>query len=341
MGLLHAYTNTQHGMALPKGGMVAAAEVSAWEGPRGYVFVTSDPYSIEVIPGLEEDRDNNRVMTMYVPGPSFRTNHIVVDLTPDDSVAEVWMVGPTAASFERITTAPCGGQPGSERYTAAELSEGHCLILDGFEGRLLDNAGAVLVEDPALSEGEIRLAPGGRWAVPVTGQRWRWRADELSGGLPVVTADGSVAYELKGYANLPGADFTAEGDTMFVVGSKRQVGEPTPSWSLDILDASTSDLLAEVEFATALRLIAVLVDPVRPYVYVGGVGPGGWGGDATIFLAIVERKDWSVVAVVPAAWTFGTGAGSLSFGGSSGRVHLLSYCGWDCGAMTEYVFDTK
>jgi len=343
-GVLAHYTSTEHGLALPGGGVLAAAEVDYWDGPRGYVFVNLEPWAIEVVPGLEEDRDNNRVMMMYVPGPSFRPNHVVVDLSPDDSVAEVWKVGPTAGSFEHVASAPCGGGSGSERYTAAELSEGHCLILDGWEGRLVDNTGTVLAEDRGLRKGEIRLAPNGRWAVPVTGKgRIDFNDFELSGAIPVIASNGSAAYELTGYVELPDADFTAEGDTLFVIGARSVPGKDAREWSLDVLDAGTGTPFAAVAFADGARLSAVLVDPVRPLVYVGG-HVGSHPNHTlyrTSFLAVLDRPTLNLIALVPAPEEASSFGGVLAFGGSSGRIHLLVSCGWDCGGLRDYAFDTK
>jgi hypothetical protein len=333
--LLHAYTNARNGLALPPRRMVAAAEVDYWQGPDGYVVVDLETYEREIIPGLERHAQNPRVVKMYVPGPSYRPNHMVVDFSAPDSIgAEVWYAGGSPRDFAPVATLPCGRRSADGDYTAAELGENRCLVLN-WRGQLLDAAGTVLADDPGLEYGEIRLAPGGRWAVPVTRLSASW-GSRLANPVPVIANDGSVAYTLADYVELPGVDFSSEGDTLFLVGAKRLPGTDTETWLLDVLDASSGASLAEIGFGTRVRLRAVLVDPARSLLYVAGVGP-----EDRVFLAVLDRNTWESIAIVPAVLSWATGDGPLVFGGSSGRIHFLSYCGGDCGGMHDYPFDTK
>ena len=84
------------------------------------------------------------------------------------------------------------------------------------------------------------------------------------------------------------------------------------------------------------------MDPVRPLVYVGGhVGCDHvhWR-NRTHFLAMFDRQTLGTVAVVPAPEPGTSFGGDLSFGGSSGRIHLLVTCGGDYGGLRDYAFDT-
>jgi len=307
----------------------------ASDSPYRYVIVDLESYDTHVVRGLERQAQDPRVVKMYVPGPSYRANHIVVDFSAPDSIgAEVWSAGSSARDFVPVDTLPCGRRSADGDYTAAELGENRCLVLT-WQGQLLDAAGAVLADDPALGSGEIRLAPGGRWAVPVTRLSASW-GPQLATPVPVIANDGSVAYTLTDYIELPGVDFSDGADTLFVVGAKHLPGTDTETWSLDVLDASSGASIAEIGFGTRVRLRAVLVDPVRPLLYVAGVGP-----EDRVFLAVLDRRTWESIAIVPAAESWATGDGALVFGGPSGQIHFLSYCGWDCGAMHDYTFDTK
>jgi hypothetical protein len=320
--------------------MLAKAEVDYWDGPYGYVIVDLESYEREVIPGLERQALDDRVHKMYVPGPSFREGHFVVDFSHPDSIgAEVWRAGPTAEDFEKVATLPCGQRQAELDYTAAEPAPGQCLILN-WQGQLRNAAGTLIVEDRALNDGEIRLAPGGRWAVPVT-RRGTGIGDQLESPIPVIGNDGSVAYTLGGYLEITDVGFSSGADTMFVVGAQSSPQPESEAWSLHVLEAQTGNMIAEIAFGSRVRLRAVLFDPIRPVLYVAGVGLEHAYPRNRVFLAVVERGTWELTAVVPAPVTYAAGSGSLMFGGSSGRIHFLSYCGWDCGGMHDYTFDTQ
>jgi hypothetical protein len=340
-------------LPLPPGRVLSAGAGPSFglPGVREYLVVDLATGERQVVPGLESPTDGEEVMKMYVPGPSYRPNHAVFDLTPTDSVgAEVWQTRPT---FAKVETLPCGVAVSATHqdrvYTAAELAPGRCLVLSRW-GHLEDETGAVLADDPGLAYAEIRLAPGGRWALPVT-RRWgAFQTPELTIPLPVITGNGTVAYALPGYVEVPGADFSPEGDTLFVVGAKRVDGTEERTWFLDVLDAATGDLIRSVAFGAGVQLHAVLIDPVRPWLYVAGYGFNStphshlhWASAPHGFLAVLDRTTLTAVAVVPeASGDVGSwGDGWLMFGGSSGQIHFLPNCGGDCGGVIDHAFDTR
>jgi hypothetical protein len=350
-GLLGAHGEPWHVLPLPPRHVLSAGASIFLPGARDYLVVDLDTGEREIIPGLESPTDGQEVMKMYVPGPSYRgPNHAVFDPTPIDSVgAEVWQTSPT---FAKVATLPCGFTVSAthqdREYTAAELAPGRCLVLSRW-GRLEDETGTVLADDPGLEYAEIRLAPGGRWALPVTRRCCAFGTPELSIPLPVISGSGIVAYTLPGYVEVPGADFSAEGDTLFVVGAKRPNGAEERTWSLDVLDAATGDPIRSVAFGSGVYLRAVLVDPVRPWLYVAGYGLNAtpdhqlhWASNPHVFLAVLDRATLTPLAVVPEAGGFSAaGDGWLMFGGSSGQIHFLPNCGGDCGGVIHYAFDTQ
>jgi len=345
--LFGIHVEPHHVLPLPPRQALSAGSGMRGAEPDGYVVVDLATDTRRTIAGLEIEGPN--IMKMYVPGPSYRPNHAVVDLSPADSTgAEVWQTSPT---FRKVEPLECGYRTRLERwYTAAELAPGRCLVLTK-NGQLMDQTGAVLAYDLGLSEGEIRLAPGGRWAIPVTRECCFDNPPELSTPVPVIARSGAVAYTLAGYVELPGADFSAEGDTLFVIGARRADGTGARTWSLDVLDAATGDPIGSIGFGSVSYMHAVLVDPVRPLLYVTGwsYNPAAhydlqWMANPSGFLAVLDRETLAIVAVVP--WVTydsirGRGDGWLMFGGSSGQIHFLPPCGGECGGIWDFVFDAN
>jgi hypothetical protein len=130
------------------------------------------------------------------------------------------------------------------------------------------------------------VAPQGNWAtvlgptLPVGRRLETW---------PVVSADGRLAYTLDRFAAVNDADFSAEGDTLFVLAQtawdSTAEGWVSTSWIEAIAVASG----AQVGGVTLPdHPVALLVDPERPWLFVLGSG----------VLTVVDRRDWTLATVI-------------------------------------------
>lgn len=140
---------------------------------------------------------------------------------------------------------------------------------------------------------------------------------------PVLDSEGNVSFATPRYPELVrGADF-ASGDTLWVVGEAE-------TWSLDAWDAASGELLVELGLPEVTKCEAVLVDPVRPYVFAACRLSDDFQRWPALF--VYDRSRGDVVAVLetemPEHFLFPPWSPfTLVHGGSSGRIHLTAV--WD------------
>jgi len=239
------------------------------------------------------------------PGTSARANEYLLDFSPEDSAppAQAWRVGPGFA-LTRSYDVPCRGEPIAPNqsyalaaYAAAELRDSVCLTLT-HAGRLLRNGSEEIWTDAALtvvdllSHPGLAVAPQGKWAT-VIGQPFS--PDQRVDAWPVVSADGRLAYTLDRLPWVRDAEFSADGDTLFVLAqtASHATGGPSTYWIEAIALASGAR-------AGGVTLpdhpVALLADPERPWLFVLGYGRDS--GRESAFLTVVDRRDWTVATAI-------------------------------------------
>jgi len=352
---LSSVTNTYEGQVMVPGMVLTAEEVGvpvegALLGGTGYVLInvnTGDPGVL--IPELTASQTT--VVQMYVPGPSYRQNHFVFDLSPlRASDPQVWRTTPEFAPVNSIQCASRNDQ-NSREYTAAEVAPGVCLLAQGMS--IWRNGNELITSQRALYNAQFRMAAGGRWTVALT------RSVTLVGQEPltewsVFDSTGAVAYTVSRYARVPGAAFSADGAKMYLVAKLQSANGQPGEWVLQMLDAATGSPLASVAFPGATYLYDVLLDPVKPVLYVVSredsiepTTPPNFISESALTFHVIDQSTLNSIAAVPAVLTFpgasavGLGPpGFLVHGGSTGRVHLMLLCGADCGGLWNWAFDT-
>lgn len=278
------------------------------------------------------------------PGPSYRTNHFVFHLSPFNVAArpKVWDLNPPIHVVDSI---PCVDPRGF--YAAADLPGGICLLRSQ-NGALVRNGVDTLVPpQPAFFRAQFRMAAGGRRTVVTTSLSFResFGLDQMI--WPVFDQAGNVAYTIDSLFHVTGASFSRYGDTLYATVSVRDTlasNDYLGRFSVVMLETATGRTLAVKSLATERVLQDVLVDPIRPFVYVAGmqsdayVPPGAFFSQRQ-YLTVLDRRTLEIVADIPAAEAWFVGDATLVYGGSSGRVHVLAWCGFDCGGLYGFAFD--
>ncbi len=337
-GGLNPYTNVSTGTVLAARGILVA-EGSGWPGfAIGYGLIDLQSRALQMPTELGE-AGSNRVK-MYTPGPSYRANHFIFDLSPlGSAAAKVWRPDP----WTLVDSIPCSRPEGD--YTAAELSPTTCL--SARLGVLVRNGtDTLLPEQSGWAGGEFRMAPGGRWTVLRTelsfrqfrGATMRW---------PVLNASGDVAYTIDTLFHVSGAAFSSAGDTIFLTASVRDTAarnDMGAKFALVVLEAATGRILASRPFASDRALQDVVVDPVRPRLYVGGIQTeeSASGRQFRQYLTVLDRGTLDVVADMPAPsdeYHTSVQDATLVYLGSAGRVSVVGWCGFDCGGLWVFTFD--
>lgn len=256
-----------------------------------------------------------------VPGPSFRLNHFVFDLSaPGSSDVRVWRTHPDVAP---VTALLCGHDQLIGTYTVAEVDDGICLEMR--DGEIWRNGIEFVLADPAFRFGhaQFRMARGGSWTVLLTSSLSNREPIEK---WPVFGGQGEVAYELTRYGTVTGAAFSTDRSTMWVAARLRG-GE----WRLDAVAAATGEVLQSLSFEDGGHLFDVLKDPLDDRLYVASTR----SYTEPPILHHIEASTLDLVRSVPApnyGFCFWAGErGVLDPGGSDGRIHFLTNAGSDCG----------
>lgn len=329
-GGLNPYTGVNTGTLLPGRG-VLVAEGSSWPGyVTGYGLLDVQRQSLRIlVPALA-----NRVK-MHAPGLSYRPNHFIFDVSPaGTAAATVWRADP----WTLVDSLPCGVAAGG--YTAVELSATTCLSFRW--GALVRNGtDTLLPPHTQMASGEFRLSPGGKWVVLRT---------ELYGRVfgpmrwPVIDQTGTVAYTIDTLYKVTGAAFSRYGDTLFVTAGVEDEAAPFfvgARFSLVLLETATGRVLASRAFGVDQMLQDVILDPVRPYLYVGHIRPepGPYHEQWRQYLTVLDRRTLEIVADIPAAADRSPVDASLVYQGSAGQVSVVGWCGFDCGGLWVFTFD--
>lgn len=256
-----------------------------------------------------------------VPGPSYRLNHFVFDMSaPGSADVRVWRTRPDVAA---VATLPCGHDQSAFPYAVAEVDDGICLEIR--RGEIWRNGTDFVLEDPAFSFGhaQFRMARGGAWTVLLTS---RLTGREPIEKWPVFGGQGEVAYELSRYGVVTGAAFSTDASTMWVAARLRG-GE----WRLDALAAATGEVLRSLSFEDGSHLLDVLKDPLDDRLYL--VSTRSFTDPPVLHHVVASTLD--LVRSIPApnyGFCFWSGErGVLDPGGSDGRIHFLTNAGADCG----------
>ena len=332
---LNPYTNVSTGILLPARGLLIAEETS-WPGfTTGYGLVDVQTRTLTMFRELTRGGSNR--VKMYAPGPSYRANHFIFDLSPVGSAAAtVWRADP----WTLVDTLPCSDASGV--YTAAELSATTCLMMH--LGNLVRNGTDTLLRNwGSIAFGDFRLSPGGKWAVMRT-PLWRRRFDGPVMPWPVFNQLGDVAYSIDTLFHVTGATFSSAGDTLFITASVRDTSAPNNfggRFAVLALETATGRTVHARSFASNRALQDVILDPVRPLLYVGGFQGEPTNGYSHVrqYLTVLDRGTLDVIADIPAAGDFPVLDANLIYDGSAGRVSVVGWCGVDCGGLTVFTFD--
>ena len=327
-----------HGMPLPSGQILAFFQAAGGTGPSmgfGMANLAGPDPVVTWIPQLAAPD----LPGLVAPGRTADANHWIFDTSPA-AVAQqpqVWNLGQLGSPVRPLACLADGIANG---YAVVELPSGDCLVLANpgrrQTGSLMVNAVSPIIGYASIPWGwtagcaGFRTSPGGLWTT-IRSMQGTWFCDQATpDGLPawpVLDASGELAFSSSRYPTwVRGADFTPVGDTLWVVGA-------TPTWSLDAWKPSTGELLREMPLQGFSQCDDVLVDPVRPYVYVACRRALEDTPGTTVWpsLVVVDRSSGESVAVLdPHAltepWPFLPPV-ALVFGGSSGRVHATGV--WD------------
>ncbi len=332
---LNPYTNVSTGTLLPARGLLIAEETS-WPGfTTGYGLVDVQTQTLKMFPELRQGGSNR--VKMYLPGPSYRANHFIFDLSPIGSAAAtVWRADP----WTLVDTLPCSNASGV--YTAAELSPTVCLMMH--LGNLVRNGTDTLLRNwGSIAFGDFRLSPGGKWAVMRT-PLWRRRFDGPVMPWPVFNQLGDVAYTIDTLFHITGAAFSSAGDTLFITASVRDTTAANNfagRFAVLVLETATGRTVRARSFASNRALQDVILDPVRPLLYVGGFQGEPTNGYSHVrqYLTVLDRGTLDVIADIPAAGDVFVNDANLVYDGSAGRVSVVSWCGADCGGLWVFTFD--
>jgi len=121
------------------------------------------------------------------------------------------------------------------------------------------------------------------------GDRATLRVDWVSGGAPVFDAPaGTIAYRVAGMLRVDGADFSADGEWLALVGGSDFRGSIGDTNRLMLLRAATGEIVRD----TILDRVAfaVTLDAYAPLMYVGVDGPNG------PMVLVFERDSWRLLA---------------------------------------------
>ncbi|MDP3910104.1 MAG: hypothetical protein Q8Q14_06905 [Gemmatimonadales bacterium] len=334
-GGLNAYTSVLSGTVFPSRGILIA-ETYSWPGfTTGYGLIDVQSRRLTMYP---EFREGTRRVKMEAPGPSYRPNHFVFDLSPSGTAAAtVWRADPWTV----VDTLPCGEPLGA--YAAAELSATTCLSLRF--GTLVRNGVDTLGLFPSLWWGNFRLARNGKWAVVTTSS-----LGAFGGPLtwPVLDKSGTVVYTIDTLHHVTGAAFSTAGDTMYLTAGAPDPAATDPNevrFALMALETATGRTIATRAFASHRVLQDVAVDPLRPLLYVGGFEREMTADGYLTFrqyLTVLHRETLDVVADMPATlspsrrWVSDA---TLLHQAGAGRVSVVGWCGFDCGGLWVFTFD--
>ncbi|MDH4044760.1 MAG: hypothetical protein OEY20_08435 [Gemmatimonadota bacterium] len=289
---------------IPETGRVLASG-DFWQGSMGtsgYALLNLRARVATPIEGLSDSGTSGGgpqvIAKLLSPGASARPDHFLFDFSAKDSnpPVQVWRAGP-GFSLTRAYDLPCRGEsvpPNAGLYAASyatvELRDSVCLTLAN-DGTLLRNGSEVIWADTAMGvfawmqRPRIAVAPNGRWATVLgaTGFNTSVRLDSW----PVVTGDGRLAYTLDRFAHVHDAEFSADGDTLFVLAQSPSVWDSTiggwqsTSW-IEAIASGSGTRLAEIQLPD--YAVALLADRGRPWLFALGSG----------FLAVVDRRDWTL-----------------------------------------------
>lgn len=329
-GGLWAYTDVASGTLLPGRGLLVA------EG-TGYGLIDVQDQRLRMYDELRQT-DPNRVK-MTVPGPSYRTNHFIFDRSPaGTAAATVWRSDP----WTLVDSIPCGDPRGF--YTAVEISATTCLSLQN--GTVVRNGtDTVLTEPEIFREGEFRLAPGGKWTVMKTELAVRGiRPPEMS--WPVFDRVGNIAYTIDTLFEVTGAAFSSNSDTLFLAASVHDTTGKNyfdGRFSIVLLETATGRTLTTRAFPLDRSLQDVVLDPVRPLLYVGSLRPELGPYDFVFprqYLTVLDRQTLNVIADMPAPWgQYPLYVADATLVYQNGRVSVVGWCGFDCGGLWVFTYD--
>ena len=140
-------------------------------------------------------------------------------------------------------------------------------------------------------------------------------------------SSGNLSFSTNRYPEwIRGADLTAAGDTLWVVG---MAGD----WTLDAWNPATGELLIEVELRGFDRCVDLLIDPISPRLYISCFKDDLENPqDTWPSLVVVDRATLEILAILDTYlgdhWPFAARPPfTLVHGGSSGSIHLTAV--WD------------
>lgn len=266
-----------HGVGLPTGRLLAYVQLIA-DDPRtgfGFVQLDSDVPAVTLLPGLELDLPAAAFPGLRAPGTTDEADSWLLEASePDSMVPPVrWAFPPLGATPQDTLTCLGDGMEGG--YIVAELGSGNCLVLHSPSPSFPDAArftingttvvpgyGTVPSQWGADGAG-FRGAIGGE-RVTVRGAALREASAGSPPAWPVFASDGTVAFSSDRYPEWPrGADFTPDGDTLWVVGATAD-----GDWTLDAWDLVSEQMIDEFALDAAVACLDVRVDVEGPRLYV-------------------------------------------------------------------------
>jgi len=314
--------------------------------PWGYGVLDLETGALDIIPALDGRDLGMRQPMMYVPGPSYRPGYVLMDMSLPTvpRPVEVWQSGNTASVFRYDHDLDCRRQLNSGYYTAAELADGACFLLD--DAGVVRKDGVPVLADSGLVHGEFRFSPGAAWLFIATRYRRQIFHRHLS-AWPVFRGNGELAYTIPGLAEVAGVAFSSTGDTLYAVVARPDTTTDSLRWSAEIFETATGRLLAALTIPDVAELLDIVLDPELERAYVpyrtGVQDPDRYSLDTWRGMAVLDRATWSLIASVPARGIYASyfdEGGMAQFERATHRVYVLHFDSFNEN-VTMHTYDTR
>jgi hypothetical protein len=257
-------------------------------------------------------------------GPSHAPDRIVLDSSGVGNKPRSYRVGAVLEDERPLTCNRPNASGYYYAYMAAEVRPGQCLswLATGSERGIWADGTVKLADlpDSYYYLPVFLMSPAGDITIPVQTDCYV----PVDGGWWVFDSMPAVSYRLPDVGCVSGAAFSPDGDTLFLAARDTTEDYRNTVWSVQARRAGDGGMIrsaavAGAEGTAALR--AVLLDPLRPWIYVAGESVGGGG-----VLLVIDRESLSILAKVPGiGWI--ADSRTLVFGGSNGLVFAYATIG--------------
>ncbi|MDH3459319.1 MAG: hypothetical protein OER90_20950 [Gemmatimonadota bacterium] len=338
------------GRMIPWGAFEVLAFGGVTQAPVAIDVRTGDTRTFAGVSGSPRD------WTLMSPGPSFEPGTAVLAADGHPPHAAWRLEAGPAAAIRTVGCHPDPVWPSYElAYEVVEVAPGRCLGVWPDSSQLVHGSGAQIWTDGRTTPlsaipymrfeafVSFRFSPDRTRLVPVGPTSAHWTTPE-SRGWPVFNQDPDVAYFLRAKA-VPGAAFSASGDTLVVAAADSIVDYRYIDWSVRLYAAADGREIARIMVPDAFEIQDVLVDPVFPRIYALGLEAESRADDrATYVFKVWSVPDLTLVASVETEPFFWDRPGVLTYGGSGGRIYYVANVGdwagpWPGQSLEIFEFD--